>query len=202
MQLLSGKFPPDAVDDTVQHGGGAVYDARAHTVLRAFADQVFRGLKGNGRELGRPPGEGLQRDVDPRQQKAALIGPSLGNDTDGSGGTHVDGDDGRGELFQRRHSVRHNVRPHLTLDRQADIQSCFHAGAHHHRRLAQQTGQRFLHHKVQRRHHAAQNGIRHILIAEMIKLKQVHQIHADLICRLSVVRIQGCQKAQLPIQAK
>ena len=76
MQLLSGKFPPDAVDDTVQHGGGAVYDTGAHTILRAFADQVFRGLKGNGRELGRPPGEGLQRDVDPRQQKAALIGPS------------------------------------------------------------------------------------------------------------------------------
>ena len=146
--------------------------------------------------------QGVQAQPHPGEHQAALIAAPAGDIGDGGGGAHVDGDNGRGELFQRRHSVRHNVRPHLTLDRQADIQSRFHAGAHHHRRLAQQTGQRFLHHKVQRRHHAAQNGIRHILIAEMVKLKQVHQIHADLIRRLSVVRIQGCQKAQLPIQPK
>lgn len=74
MQLLSGKFPPDAVDDAVQHGGGAVYDAGAHTVLRAFADQVFRGLKGNGRELAARRERASRETLTPGSRRSAAYG--------------------------------------------------------------------------------------------------------------------------------
>ena len=63
--------------------------------------------------------------------------PILRDDADGGGGAHVDGNDGRRELFQRRHGVRHNVRSYLGLDCQPDVQSCLDAGTHHHRRAAQ-----------------------------------------------------------------
>ena len=73
--------------------------------------------------------QGLQGHVDTGQQHPALVVPPGGDDADGGGGAHVDGDDGGLELLQGRHRVRHDVRPHLGLDRQPDVQPRPHAGA-------------------------------------------------------------------------
>ena len=105
-------------------------------------------LERDVRQLGRPAAQGLQGHVDSRQQQTPLIGPALRDHTDGSGGAHVDGNDRRRELLQSRHSVRHDVRSHLGLNRQADVQSGFDAGPHDHGRLAQKTGQGFFHHEI------------------------------------------------------
>ena len=159
-------------------------------------------LEGDGGQLGRPAAQGLQGHVDPRQQHTALVIPALGDDADGGGGAHVDGDDRRLEFLQRRHRVGHDVRPYLGLDRQPDVQPRPHTGPHHHGRLAQQPGQSLLHHEVQGGDHAAQDRPRHILKPEVIQGEQVHQVDADLVCGLAAVRVQGCQKPQLLVPVK
>ena len=153
-------------------------------------------LKGDVRQLGGPSAQGLQGNVDPRQEKAPLIGPAFGDDPDGSGRPHVDGDDGRREFLQRRHSIRHDIGPYLGLDRQTDVQAGLHAGADNHGRLAQKAGEGLFHHEIQRRDNTAQDSPGDILITEMIQGKEVHQVDADLVRGLPAVRVQRGQKAK------
>ena len=51
--LSLGQKLADAVNDTVQHAGGAVDDAGAHAVLGVFADEALGMLERDIRQLGR-----------------------------------------------------------------------------------------------------------------------------------------------------
>ena len=140
--------------------------------------------------------QGIQGHVDARQQHAAFVVAALRDDAYGNGGAHVDGDDGRMEFFQSRNGVRHDVRAHLALDRQANVQPGLDAGPHHHGGLSQQAGQGFFHHEVQRRHHTAQNSAGNVGEAIAVKGEEIHQVNGDLIGGLAAVGVQRRQKAQ------
>ena len=159
-------------------------------------------LQRDVRELRGTAAQGFQRHIDSRQQQPAFVSAALGDHADGGSGSHVNGDDGRLELLQRRHRVGHDIRTHLRLVCQPDVQACPNAGANHHRRSAQQTGQGFFHHKIQRGHDTAQDGAGYICITVMIQCKQVHQVNADLISGFAAVCIQRGQKAQVLILVK
>ena len=177
--FLTGKFRTDAVDDPVQHTGGAIDDAGAHAVFRSLADQRLWMLQRDGRKLGGPAAEGFQGDVDARQQQTAFVAAPLADDANGGGSAHVDGNNGRMKLFQRGDSFRHDICTYLALDGQADVQSGFYTRTHYHRRLAQQPGERFFHHEIQRRNHTAQNSAGDVGKTEMVQCEQIHQVDAD-----------------------
>ena len=159
-------------------------------------------LERDVRQLGRPAAQGLQGDVDPRQEEAALVGPALGDDADGGGRAHVYGDDGGREFLQGRHGVGHDVRPHLGLHRQADVQSGFDPRADDHGGLAQKAGQRLFHHEVQRRDHAAKDSAGDILVAEVVEGEEIHQVDADLVGGLPAVRVQRGQETKVFLLVK
>lgn len=58
--LPLGQNLPDAVDDAVQHPGGAVDNAGAHAVLGVFADEALGVLQGDVRQLGGVVRQGVQ----------------------------------------------------------------------------------------------------------------------------------------------
>ena len=141
------------------------------------------------RQLRRPAAEGIQRHVDAGKQKAALIVAPFGDDADGGGGAHVDGDNGCRILFQGRDRICHDVGSHLGVDLHPNVQPCLDARPHHHGRLAQKPGQCLFHHKIQRWNHTAQDCPTNRTIVKMIERKEVHKINANLISSFAAVCI-------------
>ena len=155
-------------------------------------------LQGDIRQLGRVVGQRIQTQPHAGKHQAALIAALGGDIGDGGGRPHVDHNDRRSVLFQRRHGVGHQIGSQLIVDLHADIQSCLDTGAHHHGRLAQQPGQGFGHHKVDRRHHAGKDGTGDVLQIIAVQCKQIHQVDADLIRRFAAVGVDGGEKQELP----
>ena len=157
--LFVGDNGEDPVDNAVQHAGRAIDDAVAHAVLGVFSDDVLRGmLQRHILQQRRMLRQRIQRKPHAREHHAPLIGSLLGDIGNGGGCPHFDHDNGRGILLQCRHSVGHQIGAQLVVHLHADVQPCLDAGPHHHRLPAQQAGQCLVHHEIDARHHAGENG--------------------------------------------
>lgn len=84
--LSLGQKLADAVNDTVQHAGGAVDDAGAHAVLGVFADEALGMLERDIRQLGCVIRQGVQTQPHAGKHQAALIAALAGDIGNGGGG--------------------------------------------------------------------------------------------------------------------
>ena len=155
-------------------------------------------LQGDIRQLGRVVGQCIQTQPHAGKHQAALIAALGGDIGDGGGRPHVDHNDRRSVLLQRRYGVGHQIGSQLIVDLHADIQPCLDTGAHHHGWLAQQPGQGFGHHKVDRRHYAGKDGTGDVLQIIAVQCKQIHQVDADLIRRFAAVGVDRGEKQEFP----
>ena len=154
-------------------------------------------LQRDVRQQRRLAAEGVHAQVHAGEHEAALIGLLGGDIGDGGGGTHLHHDDGGWILLKGRHGAGYDVGAQLVVNLHADVEARFHAGAHHHGRLAGKAGQRLFHGEIHTRHHAGKNRAGNGMDIHPIQGKDVHQVNADLIRRLAAVGVQGGEKHNL-----
>ena len=83
-----------------------------------------------------------------RQEQTALVNAPFRDHIDGGCGSHIDANDGGREFFQSGNDICDDIRAHLILPDDMEVQTGFDSGADNHGGTAQQALQRFFHDRV------------------------------------------------------
>ena len=167
------------VQHPVQHGGGAVHNAAAHTVYCVLADDLLGPVQPDSRKLGRAGGQRLQRYPNAGDDTSSHIGIAPVHHLNGGSGAQVQQGQGRFVLRQGSHGDHNAVAAHLGGGIHLDIQPGLDPRPHHHGLFADQldhTGSYGVEHW---RHHGGDDAVVDVRRLHILSLFDVKPSMSD-----------------------